>query len=201
MTEIEVPPVRTPVSMQKYADACRAAWIPELGGDAPYLSVAVLWGQYMVETGGASCWNWNLGNVKRIVGDGNPFHVLGGNKENGVVVGRSASMFRAFPDLATAMRLHLRFLYSGRYQKAWNCIIAFAPEDCARELYDAKYYTGIAGTREQKIRAYAHGMRMHFDDFVRKMKVWDPPEEDRIVTVTDLSDVVSAASPQPPEKP
>jgi len=187
--------------MQQYADACRSAWIQELGGDAPYLSVAVLWGQYMVETGGASCWNWNLGNVKRIVGDGNPWHVLGGNKENGVVVGRSASMFRAFSNLADAMRLHLRFLYSGRYAKAWNCVIAFAPEDCARELYDAGYYTGGAGSRAQKIAAYAHGMRVHFDDFVRKMKVWDPPEEDRIVTVRDLSDVVSAASPQPPEKP
>ena len=110
MSEIQVPLERTPVSMQRYADACRAAWIPELGGDAPYLSVAVLWGQYMVETGGSACWNWNIGNVKRIVGDGNPFHVLNGNRENGVVVGSRASMFRAFPDLATAMRLHLRFL-------------------------------------------------------------------------------------------
>jgi len=192
LSEVELKPVRTPVTMQAYADACRAAWIPELGGDAPYLSVAVLWGQYMVETGGSACWNWNLGNVKRIVGDGNPFMVLGGNRENGVVVGRSASMFRAFPNLATAMRLHLRFLYT-KYAKAWNCIIAFAPEDCARELYDAGYYTGIAGTREEKIRPYAQGMRHHFTDFTRKTPVWEPPEEDRIVTVRDLSDVVSGS--------
>ena len=193
MSELQVPPVRTPVSMQRYADACRAAWIPELGGDAPYLSVAVLWGQYMVETGGSACWNWNIGNVKRIVGDGNPFHVLGGNKENGVVVGRSASMFRSFPDLATAMRLHLRFLYSGRYARAWNCVIAFAPEDCARELYDAGYYTGGPGNREEDIKPYAAGMRYHFTDFTRKIPVWSVPEEDRIVTVRDLSDVVSGA--------
>lgn len=193
MSELQVPPVRTPVSMQRYADACRAAWIPELGGDAPYLSVAVLWGQYMVETGGSACFCWNLGNVKRVVGDGNPWMVLNGNKENGVVVGRGASMFRAFPDLATAMRLHLRFLYSGRYARAWNCVIAFAPEDCARELYDAGYYTGVAGSREEKIRPYAQGMRHHFTDFTRKIPVWSVPEEDRIVTVRDLSDVVSGA--------
>lgn len=196
MPEIEVPPIRTPVSMQQYADACRSAWIPELGGDAPYLSVAVLWGQYMVETGGPHCYCWNLGNVKRIKGDGNPYYIPKGNRENGLPASDSASMFRAFPDLATAMRLHLRFLYSGLYQKAWNCIIAFAPEDCARELYDAGYYTGGPGNREEDIRPYAQGMRFHFTDFTRRIPVWDPPEEDRIVTVRDLSDVVSGSRPE-----
>lgn len=186
MPEIQIEPKRTPVTMQGYADAARAAWIPEMGDDAPYFSVATLWGQYMVETGGANCWNWNIGNVKRIVGDGNPWMVLKGNKENGVVVGAYASMFRAFPDLATAMRLHLRFLYSGRYAKAWNCIVAGAPEDCARELFDAGYYTGVKGTREQKIAVYAKGMRYHFDDFRRKIERWDLTGEDRLITAKDL---------------
>lgn len=188
MSEIQVEPVRTPVTMSEYAKACREAWISELGDDAPHLSVAVLWGQYMVETGGAKCWCWNIGNVKRIKGDGNPWMVLHGNKESGVVVGPSASMFRAFDNLAQAMALHLRFLYiaGGRYAKAWNCVVAAAPEDCARELYDAGYYTGNGGTREERIKPYAAGMRYHFDDFRRKIPAWDLVGEDRIVTATAM---------------
>jgi hypothetical protein len=61
---------QTTVGMRDYASAMLRAW----RSVAPTLpskeSVAVLWAQYMIETGGRSCFNWNIGNVKHIDGDG-----------------------------------------------------------------------------------------------------------------------------------
>lgn len=62
--------VRTPVSMTEYARAVVRAW-SEVGEDVPTeTALAVLWAQYMTETGGKACWNWNIGNVKHVKGDG-----------------------------------------------------------------------------------------------------------------------------------
>ncbi len=42
-------------------------------------SVGVLWSQFCAETGkGVYCWNWNLGNVKHVQGDGHDYVSLKG---------------------------------------------------------------------------------------------------------------------------
>lgn len=72
----QLPVKRTVVSMRDYARAVIRAW-HLLFNDLPAKdSLAVLWGQYMVETGGAACWNWNVGNVKHVEGDGKNWHEL-----------------------------------------------------------------------------------------------------------------------------
>lgn len=185
----EVPRVRTPVSLDQYVAACRACWPDEMGGPAPYPAVAILWAQYMVETGGAACWNWNLGNVKHVDGDGydwfdlpGAWEVVGGKRVD-LPAGHPGRRFRAYPDLATAMPEKLRFLYRGRYAAAWGAAIRGEPETFAQELKKAGYYTAPA-------ELYAQGMRARFAEFLRRVPRWEDPDEDRVVTVRDLSAVV-----------
>lgn len=82
MSEQNVPVTRTVVSMRDYARAVLRAWHLVAPGTLPSKrAVAVLWAQYMIETGGAACWNWNIGNVKHVAGDGYDYHMLKGTWE------------------------------------------------------------------------------------------------------------------------
>jgi hypothetical protein len=82
MTEQVVPVTRTVVSMRDYARAVLRSWHLVAPGMLPKKqAVAVLWAQYMIETGGAACWNWNIGNVKHVLGDGYDYHMLKGTWE------------------------------------------------------------------------------------------------------------------------
>lgn len=82
MSEQNVPVTRTVVSMRDYARAVLRAWHLVAPGSLPLKrSIAVLWAQYMIETGGAACWNWNVGNVKHVPGDGYDYHMLKGTWE------------------------------------------------------------------------------------------------------------------------
>lgn len=69
---------RTVVSMRDYARAVIKAWMADTGEFPAKRSVAVLYAQYMIETGGRSCWNWNIGNAKHVKGDGFDWVALSG---------------------------------------------------------------------------------------------------------------------------
>lgn len=69
---------RTVVSMRDYARAVLKAWKADAGDFPAKKSVAVLYAQYMIETGGKACWNWNIGNVKHVPGDGYDYIELRG---------------------------------------------------------------------------------------------------------------------------
>lgn len=78
MADQQVPVVRTLITPQVYARAVITAW-PAVGeGDPEKDDVGVLYAQWMVETGGASCWNWNIGNAKWTRGCGFDFMCLNG---------------------------------------------------------------------------------------------------------------------------
>lgn len=73
-----VPVLRTTPTMADYVRAVVRAW-PLVGDGFPTeASVAVLWSQYMIETGGRSCFGWNIGNAKHFKGDGFDYHMLRG---------------------------------------------------------------------------------------------------------------------------
>lgn len=72
----QVPVTRTVITLRDYARAVLLKWG---GGLRPSkATVAVLWAQYCIETGGTACWNFNVGNVKSHAGDGYDFHCLRG---------------------------------------------------------------------------------------------------------------------------
>jgi hypothetical protein len=78
MAEQVIPVKRTAVTMPDYVRAVVRGW-PRVGGGIPEeKSIAVLWAQYMIETGGRSCWNFNMGNVKHVKGDGHDYQMLAG---------------------------------------------------------------------------------------------------------------------------
>lgn len=78
MAEQHVPVKRTVITLRDYAAAVIRAWKGVDNGPCAKSAVAVLWGQYMIETGGAACWNFNVGNCKKVIGDGHDFHELRG---------------------------------------------------------------------------------------------------------------------------
>lgn len=70
--------LRTAVTRPDYIRAVVRGW-PAVEGDIPLeASIAVLFAQYMIETGGAACWNYNIGNVKHVKGDGYDYQMLNG---------------------------------------------------------------------------------------------------------------------------
>ena len=87
-------PVRTTPTLEAYVGAVARAW-PAVEPSAPCSreACAVLWAQYMIETGGRACWNWNIGNAK--ASDlGRPWHALRGVWE-GVSAAEAARLVAA----------------------------------------------------------------------------------------------------------
>lgn len=159
----QVPLVRTAVAKLDYARALLRAWKAECNVLPTKQAAGVLWSQYMIETGGAACWCWNLGNVKVTQGQvdaGVPYFDLPGTWEiiNGQRVvlkeGDPGRRFRAFASLEEGMLEHFRFLRNRRYKASWPSV---EEGDClgfARHLKAAGYFTASA-------EAYAAGMLQH----------------------------------------
>jgi hypothetical protein len=149
----EVPRVQTTTTAQGYAHAVIRAWMALLGTIPTKEQVGVLWGQWMVETSGRACWNWNVGNVKisqAQVDAGLPWFDLPGTWE--IVGGKRVVLpdgdpgrrFRAYASLDVAMREHLAFLRGKRYAPSWPFVEAGDPDGFARALKRQGYYTAPA---------------------------------------------------------
>lgn len=97
-------PARTTPTLEAYVGAVVRAWTDV----APCTreACAVLWAQYMIETGGRSCWNWNIGNVK--ASDiSRPWHALRGVWE-GVSAAEAARLVAAGEAVLDANAAHQR---------------------------------------------------------------------------------------------
>jgi hypothetical protein len=160
----QVPLKRTPVAMSDYARGLIRAWHKLLGVVPTKQAAGVLWAQYMLETGGPACWNWNLGNVKVTqaqVDAGVHWHDLPGTWEivNGKKVvlpdGDKGRRFRAFGNIDEAMEHHLAFLRNKRYRTSWPAVEAGDCMQFARLLKAAGYFTASA-------EDYGNGMLRHF---------------------------------------
>ncbi len=146
----------------------------------------------MVETGGTSLFNFNIGNVKHSASDGLDFVALKGvwegvtpqqaeqliasgqatedpSPDHAAAVGpgrvsvifqppHPATLFRAYPDLASGVLGHLQFLKT-RFGIAWPALVAGNPDDFARRLKVGGYYTASAD-------AYSRGVVMNFNQYM-----------------------------------
>jgi hypothetical protein len=168
----QVPVQRTVVSMLDYASAVIAAW-PELGdGDVPAKeAVAVLWAQYMIETGGKSCWNWNLGNVKKVASDGFDFMCLSGIWE-GVTPAEADRLVTSGQATRDPSADHARAVGAGHVSvlfqpphpqtrfRAYACLAGAMREHLkllAKKRYAPVWPTVLAGD----VNAFAHGLKAH----------------------------------------
>ncbi len=137
-----VPRRRTTPTPAEWLAAIRAAWdVLEPGFPASNKSIACLWGHFALETGrGRSCWNNNLGNVRRGTWLGDTFDLPGADEEidgKRVVVGGE---FRSFATLDEGARAYIEFLCE-RYPRAWSAVRAGDATAFVRELHDGHYFT------------------------------------------------------------
>lgn len=107
MPELVVPVKRTAVTMADYVRSVVRSWSAVGTGVPLEKSIAVLWAQYMIETGGAACWNYNLGNVKHVQGDGHNYQMLGGVWE-GVIPVLAAQLIAAGQAVADTNPSHIK---------------------------------------------------------------------------------------------
>jgi len=76
-----VPAKQTLLTPEQFARAAISNWHVVGEGVPSKRALAVLWAQYMIETGNRYVWNYNLGNTKDVPGDGIDFHALRGTWE------------------------------------------------------------------------------------------------------------------------
>lgn len=78
MADQQRAPVQTTPTALVFAKAVIDDWGLVGEGVPPKCAAAVLYAQFMIETGGINCYNWNIGNVKHVTGDGFDYHCLHG---------------------------------------------------------------------------------------------------------------------------
>jgi hypothetical protein len=108
-----IPTVRTIVTLRDYARAVVRAWHKVGEGVPDKASVAVLWAQYMIETGGRDSWGWNIGNTKEIPNDGINYHALRGVWE-GATPAEAARLIASGEAVADPSPDHARAVGVGR---------------------------------------------------------------------------------------
>lgn len=198
---MQVPIVRTVCSPRQYARAFIKAW-RALGYDSSPTKeqCGVLYAQWMVETGGAACWCWNIGNVKVTQGQVNagvPWFDLPGTWEikNGKRIvladGDPGRRFRAFGSLDEAMGEHLAFLRNKRYRLCWPFVEGGDPVGFTHALKAGG--DGEEGTWDDYFTApvgdYVKLMKSHFAYWLKSSAFGDAiaelAEQDEIETVPD----------------
>lgn len=147
MPELVLTRVATKCTPATLYSALEQAWGQLMPGDqCTRASLLVLVSHWALETGfGHACWNWNLGNIKHVSGDGHDFVMV---RLNEVVDGNTvwydppdpATWLRAYPSLEAGVVDYLSRLRA-EFRAAWPSVIA---GDCAgfcHALKLARYYT------------------------------------------------------------
>lgn len=197
----------TPVTAEDLADAFRAAWRELWNSELKSESLCVLLAQWALETGrGKKCFNYNLGNVKSVPGDGFDYtffrcgetlaekaaaKYLGDSRVS--VVSRSGGLvnlifepehpvcrFRAFSTLADGTRAYLSLL-RGRFSSAWPAVLEGDPRQFAHLLKLARYYTADEAS-------YARSLESLFQEFMSKT---EPPSAIDLTTLAGVQEALS----------
>lgn len=167
---------KTPVSKQDLLLALWQAWYQIFGEEPKKESICILGGQWALETGwGKSMWDFNLGNVKSVEGDGHDYQFFGCGEELPLSVAQHAvhdsplvKVVRTYMQGTTQMASvwidpehpWCRFrafhnllegavdyvkLLNKRFQKSWPAVIAGDPVQFAHFLKLQHYYTADEG--------------------------------------------------------
>jgi hypothetical protein len=145
MGDIAVARVQTLCAPRDMYDALHAAWLRCAQDAEPgRASLLVLVAHWALETGfGHSCWNWNIGNKKRI--PGRDFYyvrcneIIGG-KEVWYDPPAPACAFASYPDLASGVLDYFVGL-RGQFRAAWPAVLNGDPSQFCHLLKLAHYYT------------------------------------------------------------
>jgi hypothetical protein len=190
---MQVPIIRTVCSPKVYAAAFIRAWKFLEGSFPTKEQCGVLYAQWMVETSGKDCWNWNIGNKKvsqAQVDAGVPWIDLPGTWEkiNGQRVvlkeGDPGRRFRAYASLDAGMAEHLASL-KNKWATSWPAVKTGDTSKFAHALKAGK--DGIEGTYDDYFTAdaedYARIMGNAFNVWMRSSAF-----EDALAEVTEASE-------------
>jgi hypothetical protein len=176
MTGVQRPRVQTTPTTAEWAHSIARAWRQLLPYPPTVPALAVLWAQFALETGrGKSCFNFNLGNIKRVDGDGRDFVML---RTFEYVNGKRIDIddsFRAFDSLDDGALDYLRFLCRPAYAEPWTCVVQGDADAFARALKRKGYYTA-------PVEEYARGIHSLAAEFTRVVGAL--PDEDTPVPDT-----------------
>lgn len=149
---MQVPRVQTVCTPKVYAGAFIKAWRLLEGSLPTKAQCGVLYAQWMVETSGRACWNWNIGNKKvtqSMIDAGVPWIDLPGTfeyvKGKRVILpdGDPGRRFRAYESLDHGMAEHLEALKK-KWTTCWPFVRAGDTDGFAHALKAGK--DGIEGT-------------------------------------------------------
>lgn len=142
MSENQVTRVNTPVPILPWTLAAIEAWHSLFGSYPSQKSLAVLYGQFMVETSGTAVWNYNLGNVKHVPGDGHDYVRLETQEENPDGTRYTiVAEFIALDSLSTGMRFYMTLLHDKRYKPAWPYVESGDPQGFVHAIKQLHYFT------------------------------------------------------------
>lgn len=146
MPEQNVPVRRTVITLPDYVRAVVKAWGTVDNGPCTKGACAVLYAQYMIETGGAACFNFNVGNVKHVAGDGHDYHMLGGVWE-GVSPQAADSLVASGRAIRDASTDHAHAVGPGRVS------VLFQPPDPATWF---RAFTSLDDAMRDHLKVLAH---------------------------------------------
>ena len=159
---MEVAATRTPISAQDLFEALAEVWPSIVGGTPSRQALLTLLAQSAFETGQwTSAFNYNLGGIKHVTGDGRDFFTSGCSEVvNGVNVPQTCT-FRAFATLSEGASDYLSFLHK-RFANAWPFVEAGDPAGFVHALKSAGYFTGSEND-------YVAGVTRYFNQFDKTM--------------------------------
>lgn len=147
MTESLVPTTRTLIAPKDLYAAMADSWAQLMAGEpCGRASILTMLAQSAFETGWWHyCWDYNLGNVKHIPGDGHDYYQIRCNEYVGGKLvwfdpPHPATWFVSYPDLEAGVRDYLIAL-RGRFRSAWPYVLAGDPAGFCHALKVAGYYT------------------------------------------------------------
>jgi len=207
---MQVSMLRTVCTAKEFARTFIKAW-RALGYDAAPTQeqVGVIYAQWMTETGGAACWNWNIGNVKVSQGEVNagvPWIDLPGTTEyiagerKKLPEGDPGRRFRAFFSLDEGMAEHVAFLRNRRFKHCWPFVEAGDPVGFTHAIKAGA--DGKEGTNDDYFTApigmYVRAMQDHFVRWMNAAAYHDAVKElEELAEAPTLTDLEPVTQPAP----
>ena len=147
MADQESPDQLTKIGPKDMVVALYDGWQTLFGGDPAPNSIRVLAAQWDLETaGGAACHCFNIGNIKKVNGDGHDFCMFRcwerdkQGKKYWIEPPDAGCRFRAFSTLTDGVADYLKMM-NKRFKHAWPAVLDGDPEEFAKLLKEARYYT------------------------------------------------------------
>jgi hypothetical protein len=160
--------VQTNFAVKDLIRSLSIAWFNLYGVPPKKSQLAVLYGQWALETGvGTFCWNFNLGNFKAVDIPGQiveyaalvgTWEIINGQKVV-LSVNDPGSWFRSFRSLDSGVQAYVSFLRNQRYKIAWGAVEAGDPAQFVHLLKQQGYFTASEAD-------YLRAVQYHYNVFM-----------------------------------